>query len=320
MRMRVLGCWVLVLAAICPQSVSAQAFLAARPKPAFEVGPLLITATVTDAIAPRTPIRIVWGIVPSSGADSGLGEDLYLLWPGQISGTDASPAEPGLVSAVEGPGTRVTASGRLSLSSRSAVTLGSGTRAEAAPSGAPFVSFERKSNTTERVNVGSLIRIPWDPKFGERDRLMILEMNAHNQVRQHRSTWISELFFGRRYDVALSFNNVRVPPLFALYLREREHEESRDRLAGAQPLRWPGAPDPAGPLRVLQRALGGSPGGVHGGTLRPRPPRRAARRDAGETSTGIRRRPPPLRQETRANGAEYRRHPVQRGSRPHHAR
>jgi len=162
--MRVLGCWVLVLAAICPQSVSAQVFLAARPKPAFEVGPLLITATVTDAIAPRTPIRIVWGIVPSSGADSGLGEDLYLLWPGQISGTDASPAEPGLVSAVEGPGTRVTASGRLSLSSRGAVTLGSGTRAEAAPSGAPFVSFERKSNTTERVNVGSLIRIPWDPK------------------------------------------------------------------------------------------------------------------------------------------------------------
>jgi hypothetical protein len=223
MRMRVLGCWVLVLAAICPQSVSAQVFLAARPKPAFEVGPLLITATVTDAIAPRTPIRIVWGIVPSSGADSGLGEDLYLLWPGQISGTNASPAEPGLVSAVEGPGTRVTASGRLSLSSRSAVTLGSGTRAEAAPSGAPFVSFERKSNTTERFNVGSLIRIPWDPKFGERDRLMILEMNAHKQLRQHRSTWISELFFGRRYDVALSFNNVRVPPLFALYLRQREH-------------------------------------------------------------------------------------------------
>src|SRR5205809_6938694 len=66
MRMRVLACWVLVLTAICPQSVSAQVFLAARPKPAFEVGPLLITATVTDAIAPRTPIRIVWGIVPSS--------------------------------------------------------------------------------------------------------------------------------------------------------------------------------------------------------------------------------------------------------------
>jgi len=139
--MRLLGCWALVLAAICPQSVSAQVFLAARPNPAFEVGPLLITATVTDAIARRTPIRIVWGIVSSSAPDSGLGEDLYLLWPGQISGNDASAAEPGLVSAVEQPGTRITSSGRLSLSSRSAATLGSGTRAEAAPSGAPFVTF-----------------------------------------------------------------------------------------------------------------------------------------------------------------------------------
>ena len=220
--MRLLGCWALVLAALCPQPVSAQVFLASRPNPAFEVGPLLITATVTDKIAPATPIRIVWGIVPSSGQGSGLGEDLYLLWPGQISGSDASPADPGLVSAVERPGTRITASGRLALSSRSAASLGSGTRPEAA-SGAPFVSFERKSNTTERINAGSLIRIPWDAKFAERDRLMILELRVHNLVRQHRSTWLRELFLGRRYDVALSFNNVRVSPLFALYLQQREH-------------------------------------------------------------------------------------------------
>src|ERR1700730_2084891 len=218
MRMRLLGCWVLVLAAMCPQSVNAQVFLVARPHQAFEVVPLLITATVTDKIAPSTPIRIVWGIVSSSAPDSGLGEDLYLLWPGQISGNDASAAEPGLVSAVEQPGTRITASGRPSLSSRSAATLGSGTRAEAAPSGARFVTFERKSNTTERFNAGSLIRIPWEPKFAERGRLMILEMNVHNLVRQRRSTWIRELFLGRRYDVALSFNHVRVAPLFALYL------------------------------------------------------------------------------------------------------
>jgi hypothetical protein len=204
---------------MCPQPVRAQVFLASRPNPAFEIGPLLITATVTEKIAPTTPIRIVWGIVPSSGPGSGLGEDLYLLWPGQISGSDASPADPGLVSAVERPGTRIIASGRLALSSRS---VASGTRAEAS-SGAPFVSFERTSSTTERINTGSLIRIPWDPKFAETDRLMFLELSAHNMVRQHRSTWLRELFLGRRYDVVLSFNNVRVSPLFALYLRQREH-------------------------------------------------------------------------------------------------
>ena len=219
--MKRLGYWALALAAMCPQSADAQVFLASRPNPTFEIGPLLITATVTDKIAPNTPIRIVWGIVPSSTPGSGPGEDLYLLWPGQISGHEASPAEPGLITAVERPGTRITASGRLALSSRSAATLGSGMRAEAA-SGAPFVSFERKSNATERVNAGSLIRIPWEPKFAERDRLMILELNVRNLVRPHRSTWIRELFLGRRYDVALSFNNVRVSPLFALYLQRRD--------------------------------------------------------------------------------------------------
>src|SRR5262249_56177906 len=39
----------------------------------------------------------------------------------------------------------------------------------------------------------------------------------------HQASWLRELFLGRRYDAALSFNNVRVSPLFALYLRQRDH-------------------------------------------------------------------------------------------------
>ena len=221
--MRLLGYCAVALAAVWPQAADAQVFLSARPNPAFEVGPLLVTATVTDAIALSTPIRIVWGIKPTSGPNAGLGDDLYLLWPGQISGADVSPAEPGLVSAVERPGTRITASGHLALSSRKTAAVGTGTGPEPLPSGASFVSFERQSNTTGRVNAGTLIRIPWDPSFADRDRLMTLELSAHKLVRLRRSTWIKELFLGRRYEVALSFNNVRVPPLFALYLRQRDH-------------------------------------------------------------------------------------------------
>ena len=223
MRRTVLGWWiVLIVAAAWPQAAGAQVFLAASANPSFEVGPLLVTATITDAVAGHTPVRIVWGIVAAPGS-AGLDGDLDLLWPGRIAGIDAGPPEPALVAAVERPGTRITASGHLALSTRSTAGLGAGFTAEPVAGGASFVSFERQSNLTGRLSTGSLIRIPWSAKLGERNRLMILELKADRLVRPHQASWLRELFLGRRYDVALSFNNVRVSPLFALYLRQRDH-------------------------------------------------------------------------------------------------
>jgi len=222
MRRTVVGWWVLIMVAAWPSAAGAQVFLATSANPSFEVGPLLLTATITDAVAAQTPVRIVWGIVPAAGSP-GLDGDLQLLWPGQISGIDTGPPEPGLVAAVERPGTRITASGHLALSTRSTAGLGSRFTAEPVAGGAPFVSFERQSNLTGRLAAGSLIRIPWSAKLAERDRLIILELKADRLVRPHQASWLRELFLGRRYDVALSFNNVRVSPLFALYLRQRDH-------------------------------------------------------------------------------------------------
>src|SRR5262244_1359680 len=222
MRWTVLGWWVLMMAAAWPQAAGAQVFLAASANPSFEVGPLLVTATITDAVAAHTPVRIVWGIVAAPGS-AGLDGDLDLLWPGQIAGIDAGPPEPALVAAVERPGTRITASGHLALSTRSTAGLGAGFTPEPVAGGAPFVSFERQSNLTGRLSAGSLIRIPWSAKLGDRDRLMVLELKADRLVRPHQASGLRELFLGRRYDVALSVNNVRVSPLFALYLRQRDH-------------------------------------------------------------------------------------------------
>ncbi|HMB34799.1 MAG TPA: hypothetical protein VKV41_12255 [Methylomirabilota bacterium] len=222
MRQIAFGWWILILVAAWPQTASAQVFLAANANPSFEIGPLLVTASITEAVASRTPVRIVWGIVSPAGGP-GLDGDLYLLWPGRISGADTGPPEPGLVAAVERPGTRITASGHLALSTRTTAALGSGFTPEPVAGGAPFVSFERQSNLTGRLSAGSLIRIPWSAKLGDRDRLMVLELQADRLVRPHQASWLRELFLGRRYDVALSFNNVRVSPLFALYLRQRDH-------------------------------------------------------------------------------------------------
>src|SRR5215831_10422480 len=180
MRRTVLGWWVvlMMMVAAWPRLAGAQVFLAASANPSFEVGPLLVTATITEAVAAHTSVRIVWGIVAAPGS-AGLDGDLDLLWPGQIAGIDAGPPEPALVAAVERPGTRITASGHLALSTRSTAGLG--------------------------------------------ERLMILELKADRLVRPHQASWLRELFLGRRYDVTLSFNNVRVSPLFALYVRQRDH-------------------------------------------------------------------------------------------------
>jgi hypothetical protein len=221
-RAGLLGAGGLALVLVWAQPVRGQVFLAAHANPGFEIGPLLVTATVTEAVTSSTPVRIVWGLVPGAGRGADLGDDLYLLWPGQISGGDPAPPEPGLVGLVERPGTRIATSGRLSLASRSTAVLGTRSAAEPVAGGAPFVTFERVSTVSGRTGVGSLIRIPWDPRFADRDRLIVLELNAHQLVRQHRSSWMRDLFLGRRYDAALSFNRVRVPPIFAIYLKRRE--------------------------------------------------------------------------------------------------
>src|SRR5262249_35554248 len=223
-RRTVLGWWVvlMMMAAAWPRRAGAQVFLAASANPSFEVGPLLVTATITDAVAAHTAVRIVWGIVAAPGS-AGLDGDLDLLWPGRIAGIDAGPPEPALVAAVERPGPNITASGPIALSTRRTAGVGTGFAAEPVAGGAPFVSFERQSNLTGRLSTGSLIRIPWSAKLGERDRLMILELKADRLVRPHQASWLRELFLGRRYDVALSFNNVRLSPLFALYLRQHHH-------------------------------------------------------------------------------------------------
>src|SRR5262252_403323 len=110
MRRTVVGWWVLMMVAAWPQAAGAQVFLAASAKPSFEIGPLLVTATITDPVVAHTPVRIVWGVVAAPGS-AGLDGDLDLLWPGRVAGIDAGPPEPALVAAVERPGTRITASG-----------------------------------------------------------------------------------------------------------------------------------------------------------------------------------------------------------------
>ncbi len=209
---------------VSPWAAHGQAFLASRPHPEFTIGPLFVVATLSNAQTFATPIRVSWTVVPAAGRTLERGDDLYLLWPGAISSRlPGGPPAPDLARAIEGPGVNITASGRLPLSARSASDLGTRTPAAPVGEGAPFVTFFRQSGPAGRASFGSYIRIPWSPKLADSEQLMILEFSAHKLVRHHRRPWIEDLFFGRRYDVALGFNNVRSLALFPLYFRQRDH-------------------------------------------------------------------------------------------------
>jgi hypothetical protein len=142
----------MMVAAAWPQAAGAQVFLAASANPSFGVGPLLVTATITDAVAAHTPIRIVWGIVPAAGSpgsmetssSSGRGRSQASMrsrpnplssprWSGGHTPADISRCPPGH------------GQSRLGLHGR-------------ARRGRTFVTFERQSNLTG-VAAGSLIRI-----------------------------------------------------------------------------------------------------------------------------------------------------------------
>jgi hypothetical protein len=206
-----------------PWAAHGQVFLASRPHPGFTIGPLFVVASLSNTKTFATPIRVSWTVVPAAGQTLEPGDDLYLLWPGAVSSRlPGGPPDPDLARAIEGPGVTITASGRLPLSARSASDLGTRTAPAPVGEGAPFVTFFRQSGSAGRASFGSYIRIPWSPRLADPEQLMILEFFAHKLVRHQRRPWIQELFFGRRYDVSLSFNNVRSLALFPLYFRQRD--------------------------------------------------------------------------------------------------
>jgi hypothetical protein len=208
--------------ACCPATVGAQVFLATHANPEFEIGPLFVRATVGPSLGPVT-VDVLWSLaVPPTRSALGLEQDLYLLWPAELRGEEKAPGDATLGEYVRSRGFTVTGEGRLPLFVEDLYPPPGATATDRRTGGAPFVSFRHIGLEALGVQpAASMIRIPWTPDLVNRVRLLKLRLRLDGAIRPKPANWLEELVRGPRHVLSLSFNDVREPALFPLYLENR---------------------------------------------------------------------------------------------------
>jgi hypothetical protein len=219
----------LVALGLSPAMARAQVFIASKPHPEFWVAPVFITANVAPkdvrAVGPLT-LQVSFSVAPPPARDpSEFAQDIYLLWPGELVGTDgADGADPTLMRQVEGAGFKVLVHGRVPYTARNRVLMGTGAGAAAAKDlgGAVFVTFARPEGLARGAKPASYIRIPWKPELASLDWVPRLELAARGVITPRRVSWLEETFWGRRHIITLSFGDVGYSSLYPFYFGNRD--------------------------------------------------------------------------------------------------
>jgi len=215
---------------LTPAGAPAQVFIASKPHPEFWIAPLLITANVEPKDVSGTPgplmLQVSFSIAPPPARDPAeIAQDIYLLWPGQLVGTDgADGADPALVRQVEGAGFKVLVHGHVAYSARSRAQMGTGAGAAGRRDlgQAPFVTFARPEGLARGAKPVSFIRIPWKPELASLDWVPRLELAAKGSITDRRVSWLEEMFWGRRNIITLSFGDVGYSSLYPFYFGNRD--------------------------------------------------------------------------------------------------
>jgi hypothetical protein len=205
-----------------PGPVHAQLFFATRPSPELALGPLFIRAMVTPG-ARDVPVDVLFGLViPPRRSALEFEQDLYLLWPGEVATAlrDPGPRDPALTRAVTAQGLEIVAGGRLPLFVQRHYEVVTDT--EPVPGDAPYVTFVGIGGPLGLTAPATYIRIPWNPKLANRAWLMDLRLTARNLIRPRPATWFARTLWGTRYGLAVGFNDVGPPAMFAMYFSQRD--------------------------------------------------------------------------------------------------
>jgi hypothetical protein len=204
-----------------PAIAQAQVFIASRPHPGFEIGPLFVRATVTPALTP-VQIDVTWSIsVPANRTAANLEQDLTLLWPGGLVHDGPSEPDARLAKYVTERGFKVVDGGHVEMFAIDQFGP-PGRRRQPIQGGATFVSYVRESETLGPSAPGTLIRIPWDPRIANRAFLMRLSMKSNDIIKPKSGTWLEHALWGSRYRLTLSFGEVRQRAIFPVYLDNRD--------------------------------------------------------------------------------------------------
>jgi hypothetical protein len=222
---------VLLLAAllltVAPRSVVAQVFLASQPHSPFAIGPLFISAAVGPDIvgddAYPVTMTISWGLVPRSSGGAGVvPQDLFLLWPGEaVIDPHQGPHDAAVRRYLEQRGFTVLGEGRVPLTVRDRSQMGTPAPPTLLDVSAAIATFER-SGAAGQVDVATYVKIPWTPRLADSQSLVRLTLKLRDLVTRHRTSWIEEAFWNRRYQVGVSFGDVGRLSLYPLYFEHRD--------------------------------------------------------------------------------------------------
>jgi hypothetical protein len=204
-----------------PSAAAGQVFLAARPNPEFTIGPLFVRASVTPELA--VTLDLLWSLViPPNTSGAAIAQDLYLLWPNSVGASTGGPPDARLAAYAAERGFSVIREGRLPLFAQSLYRMGDELPPEPVAGGAPFVTLVRLGGPLGLTPPVTYVRIPWTPMLANRTWLMNLRMEVTDLVKRRTATWVEDAFWGPRYAIALSFNDVRPRALFPLYFEHRD--------------------------------------------------------------------------------------------------
>ena len=210
------------LCAAAPAVGHGQVFLASRPHPEFLVGPLFVVANVSPGLGAVT-VNLSWSLTTKPGHRAAdIRQDLYLLWPAEVAESTApGPAEPQLIREIEGRGLAVVASGRLLLRGRDRMQLGTAALGEPVEVVPSYVTFTRPGGQTGAV---TYIKIPWTPKLADPLAVVTLALPLRGMIVQKATTWLNDLFWGRRHVLTTGFGDLGPPSLglFAFYYERRD--------------------------------------------------------------------------------------------------
>jgi hypothetical protein len=220
----------LLASGLGPAAASAQVFIASKPHPEFWIAPVLITANVErkhveDHPGPLT-IQVSFSVAPPPARDpSEFAQDIFLLWPGELVGTDGvDGADAALRRQVETAGFKVLVHGRVPFTARNRLQMGTGAGAAGRLDlgSAFFVTFARPEGLARGAKPATYIRIPWKPELASLDWVPRLELAAKGVIAPRRVSWLEEAFWGRRNIITLSFGDVGYSSLYPLYYGNRD--------------------------------------------------------------------------------------------------
>ena len=213
-----------------PAIASAQVFIASKPHPEFWIAPVLITANVERKHVEDHPgplmIQVSFSVAPPSARDPAeFAQDIFLLWPGELVGTDGvDGADATLRQQVETAGFKVLVHGRVPFSARNRLQMGTGAGAAGRLDlgSAFFVTFARPEGLARGAKPVTYIRIPWKPELASLDWVPRLDLAAKGAITPRKVSWLEEAFWGRRNIITLSFGDVGYSSLYPLYYGNRD--------------------------------------------------------------------------------------------------